>query len=212
MKIKLTIFFVAIAASVAYAQPEKRINLYSAYVFDDKFESYNSSTDYYSGKIMGGYQWGAGFEVKPNEALGLELMYYHQDAKVPVSYYDIIAKTRDFDVGVSYVLLGINKYMKTGKVEPYGGFLLGTAIFTNQHPQNTETTSITKFGLGGRLGVNIWASEKVAVKLQALFLSSVQGFGGGFYFGTGGASTGVSTYSTITQLSLGGGLAFKIGQ
>jgi hypothetical protein len=212
MKINLTIAFVVAAAVAAFAQPEKRINLYSAYVFDDKFETYNSSTDYYSGKITGGFQWGAGFEVRPNEALGVELIYFHQDSKVPVSYYDLVARTRDFDVGVSNIMLGINKYMKTGKIEPYGGFLLGAAVYTNQHPQPAETTSITKFGLGGRLGVNVWASEKMAVKLQAMLLTSVQGFGGGFYIGTGGASTGVSSYSTITQLSLGGGLSFKIGQ
>jgi hypothetical protein len=212
MKIKLTIALVALSVCAALAQPEKRINLYSAYVFDDKFESYASATDYYSGKLTGGYQWGAGFEVKPNDALGVELIYFHQDSKVPVSYYDVFAKTRDYDIGVSNIMLGINKYMKTGKVEPYGGFLLGAAVYTNQHPNPGEVTSITKFGLGGRLGVNVWASERVALKLQCMLLTSVQGFGGGFYIGTGGAGTGVSTYSTITQLSIGGGLGFKLGQ
>ncbi|HWA35565.1 MAG TPA: hypothetical protein VG737_15595, partial [Cyclobacteriaceae bacterium] len=86
MNIKLTIVFVVLTACAALAQPEKRINLYSAYVFDDKFESYASATDYYSGKLTGGFQWGAGFEVKPNDALGVELIYFHQDSKVPVSY------------------------------------------------------------------------------------------------------------------------------
>lgn len=213
MKKNTWIIFFIFAAGSLYAQ-EKRINLYSAYVFDDKFETYNSSTDYYSGKIYGGLQWGVGLEIKPKDEIGIELMYYHQDAKVPISYYDIFAKTRnpDMNVGVSYILLGLNKYLKTGKVEPYGGFLLGTAIFNNQNPQPGEETSKVKFALGARLGVNVWASEKVAVKLQVQFLSSVQGLGGGFYFGTGGSGAGVSTYSSITQLGIGGGLAFKLGQ
>ncbi len=212
MKLKLTLFVVLLSPAAAFAQPEKRINLYSAYVFDDKFESYASATDYYTGKLTGGYQWGGGLEIKPNDALGVELMYIHQDSKVPISYYQVVPKTRDLDVGISNILLGINKYMKTGKVEPYGGLLLGAAVYTNQHPQPGDETSKTKFSLGGRLGVNVWANEKVAIKLQCMLLTSVQGFGGGFYIGTGGASTGVSTYSTVTQFSIGGGLGFKIGQ
>jgi opacity protein-like surface antigen len=199
-------------AAVAVHAQDRRINLYSAYVFDDKFETYNSSTDYYTGKIMGGYQWGAGVEIKPSDNMGVELLYYHQNTQAPVSYYNIAATTRTLDVGVSYILLGVNRYFKTGKVEPYGGILLGTSIFNNQHPQGSEETSKVKFALGARLGVNIWTSDRVALKLQAQLLSSVQGFGGGFYFGTGGSGTSLSTYSSITQLGLGGGLSFKLAK
>jgi opacity protein-like surface antigen len=211
MKRTITVALFLVVVCSAFGQ-EKRINLYSAYVFDDSFETINSSTSYYNGKIIGGYQWGAGVEVKPNEELGVELLYIHQNTNAPVAYYDLTAKSRDLDIGVSYILLGGNRYMKTGKVEPYGGILLGAAVFNNQHPQSGEGTSETRFAVGARLGVNVWTSDRVALKLQAMFLSSVQGVGGGFYFGTGGAGTGVSTYSTITQLSLGGGLGFRLGQ
>ena len=104
--------------------------------------------------------------------------------------------------------------MPTGneKVEPYGGVLLGAVGYVNKYPATGEPTSSTRFALGFRLGATIWASAKVGIKLQAQFISSVQGFGGGFYFGTGGSGAGVSTYSTITQLGLGGGLVFKLGQ
>jgi hypothetical protein len=43
-------------------------------------------------------------------------------------------------------------------------------------------------------------------------LSIPQGAGGELYFGTGGAGAGVSTYSTMMQFALGGGLTFKLGQ
>ena len=70
--------------------------------------------------------------------------------------------------------------------------------------------SATKFAWGLRIGGVIWASEKVGVRLQAQLLSAVQSMGGGFYFGTGGAGAGVTSYSTIYQFGLGGGLVFKV--
>ena len=213
MNKKFLILIFMAATSTLYAQ-EKRLNVYSTYVFDDKFDTYYSSTDYYTGKIIGGYQWGAGFEFKPNRNVGAELLYLHQDTQAPVQYYNIGAVNRTLDIGVNYYLLGINRYMPTGneKVEPYGGVLLGAVGYVNKNPAAGEPTSSTRFALGFRLGATIWASAKVGIKLQAQFLSSVQGVGGGFYFGTGGSGAGVSTYSTITQLGLGGGLVFKLGQ
>ena len=69
----------------------------------------------------------------------------------------------------------------------------------------------TKFAWGFRLGGNIWASPKIALKIQAQIMSATQAAGGGFYFGTGGAGAGVSTYSSIYQFGLGGGLCFALG-
>jgi hypothetical protein len=40
----------------------------------------------------------------------------------------------------------------------------------------------------------------------------VQSGGVGIYAGTGGISTGVSTFSTITQFGFSGGLVFQFGQ
>jgi hypothetical protein len=52
----------------------------------------------------------------------------------------------------------------------------------------------------------------VGVKLQAQLLSITQSVGGGVFFGTGGASAGISSYSSVYQFSLGGGLVFELGQ
>jgi hypothetical protein len=57
----------------------------------------------------------------------------------------------------------------------------------------------------------VWAGEKFGIKLQAQLTSVSQGAGGGLYFGTGGAGVGLSTYSSIYQFGLGGGLTFKLG-
>jgi hypothetical protein len=210
MKVRLVLGILLITSISAFSQ-EKRLNLYSAYVFDDKFETVNSTTDYYRGKIIGGYQWGAGLEFIIKEQISAELLYLHQDTQAPVDYYNFGNVARTYDVGVSYAMLGLSRIMKKDKVEPYGGLLLGAAIFNNKTPNPGEESSKVKFALGFRLGATVWVSDRVGIKLQTQFITSVQGIGGGFYFGTGGAGAGASTYSTITQLTLGGGLAFKLG-
>jgi hypothetical protein len=192
-----------------------RLNGYAAYVFDNSFDTYYSSNTYLEGKIKGGLQWGAGLEFLPNEDYGIEIVYYRQDTKAPISYdYGIGLAEREIDLGVNYIMAGGVRYMNTGneKLQPYGGLLLGAAIFSNKAPEGDEEDSYVKFAWGARVGVNIWASEKVGIKLQAQLLSAVQGFGGGLYLGTGGAGAGVSSYSTLLQFGLGGGLCFKIGQ
>jgi hypothetical protein len=49
------------------------------------------------------------------------------------------------------------------------------------------------------------------LKLQMQLVSVSQGFGGGAYFGTGGAGVGLQSYSSVYQFGMGGGLAFKLG-
>jgi hypothetical protein len=68
---------------------------------------------------------------------------------------------------------------------------------------------VSKFAWGLKAGAIVWATPKFGVKLQAQLLSVAQSVGGGVFFGTGGASAGVSTYSSIYQFSLGGGLVYS---
>jgi hypothetical protein len=97
------------------------------------------------------------------------------------------------------------------KVEGFGGGMLGAAFINVKNPDNGNDNSATKFAWGLRLGANIWASERVGIKLQGQLMSAVQGAGGGLYFGTGGGGVGVSTYSSMLQFGLGGGLTFALG-
>jgi hypothetical protein len=192
-----------------------RLNGYAAYVFDNSFDTYYTSNTYLEGTINGGFQWGVGLEFLPSENYGIELVYYRQDTKAPIRYdYGIGVADREVDLGINYIMAGGVRYMNTAndKLQPYGGLLLGAAIFSNKNPQGDEEDGYTKFAWGARLGVNIWVSEKVGLKLQTQLLSAVQGFGGGLSLGTGGAGAGVSTYSTLLQFGLGGGLCFKIDQ
>jgi hypothetical protein len=199
------------ALTGAYAQGIN-LNLYAGYAFDDKFDTYYTSTDYIEGTIQGGLQWGAGLEFKIRDNYGAELIYFRQDTQAPIRFGGISRPDRTIDLGINYIMLGGVRYLEVAneKVEPYGGLMLGMAIFNNKNPQGGETSSLTKFAWGFRLGTNVWFSDRVGIKLQGYMLSAVQSAGGGFYVGTGGAGAGVSSYSTLYQFSLGGGLVFKV--
>ncbi|MEZ4738294.1 MAG: hypothetical protein R2818_02815 [Flavobacteriales bacterium] len=103
-----------------------------------------------------------------------------------------------------YVMLGGLGYKPfSPAVSGYGGVNLGVGFISGD-------ASATKFAIGGKLGLMFNASSTVGIKVGAQVLSAVQGAGGGFYFGTGGASAGVSTYSSIYQFGFTGGLCIAL--
>jgi hypothetical protein len=201
----------------ASAQEKFRLNGYAAYVFDDKFDSYYDPYNYYNGTIRGGFQWGVGAEFMVRKDYGIELLYLHHGTEAPTTYQSgtgVLVKNTTFDVNIDYIMLGGARYVQKpgSKAEPYGGLMLGVGILNVDNPDNGESGSATKFAWGARLGCNIWASERFGLKIQTQLLSIAQGAGGGLYFGTGGVGAGVSTYSTMYQFVIGGGIAIKMGQ
>ena len=193
-----------------------RLNVYGSYVFEDSFDSYYDYGNYYQGQTQDGFQYGAGIEFEVHPGSSIELLYLREDTNAPTQYYNggLFDKYADFDLGINYILLGGNhSFRKPGsKVEGFGGLMAGMAIVDIKNPQTNYSDSATKFAWGLKGGAIIWASNKVGIKLQAQLLSITQSLGGGVYFGTGGASAGVSSYSSIYQFSLGGGLVFQLGQ
>ena len=193
--------------------PHLRINGFAFYAFDDKVDSYYSSTEYFKGKIKGGFQWGGGLEYMMAPSQGIEISYLRLDTDAPITYYSDGVKNSTFEVATNYIMLGGNRYFPMGgKVEPYAGAQLGVAIFNVMNPDNGKSDNATKFAWGIKAGLNIWASENVGLKLQTGLISAVQAAGGGLYFGTGGVGAGVNTYSTFYQFYVGGGLSFDLAK
>jgi hypothetical protein len=191
--------------------PAIRLHGYALYAFDDKVDSYYSTTSYFNGTIKGGFEYGGGLEVLLSPAQGIEVTYLRLDSEAPMEYYDDGVEFTTFDLASNYILLSGNRYLVVNpKIEPYAGLQAGMVVFNLKNPDSGATGSSTKFAWGLRAGINIWASEKVGIKLQAGLVSAVQSVGGGFYFGTGGAGAGVSSYSSFYQFNLGGGLVFNL--
>jgi|SRR5688572_11710933 len=210
----LLVLTICLSGQVSLAQ-DIRINIYTGYVFDDQFDSYYDAYNYYEGTIEGGLQWGAGIEYMLKPTYGLELLYFRQDAKAPTYYvsdYYQGAQFTEFDLDANYILLGGQRHFgKPGSVvDGYGGLMAGCVVANLSVPDG-GSGSTTKFAWGLKGGANLWFSDHVAIKLQAQLLSATQSMGGSFYFGAGGSGAGLSSYSTIFQFTLGGGLAFRFG-
>ena len=214
MKKNLVIVILLTITSAVHSQ-NIRLNAYGSYVFDDKVDNYYSSTSYFNGTIKGGFIWGGGLEFRVADYYGIELIYQRLDTHTPLEYYDINEseiKNANFDLAINYLMVGGARSVKASeKLEPYGGFMLGMAFLDAKNTTNDVSHSATKFAAGARAGVNIWFSDRMGLKLQAQLITIPQGAGGSLYFGTGGAGAGVSTYSSMLQFTLGGGLAFKLG-
>ena len=108
------------------------------------------------------------------------------------------------------MLSGDGLYNK-GKVEGYAGLMAGVLISDVEAPSVSKSASNTDFAGGGRLGVTIWASPKVGIKLQSQMLAASKATGGETYF-TWYGPIYLNSYSTLWQFSLGGGLTFKLGK
>ncbi len=221
---KKLLFVCSLFLAVAAGAQNLRLNGYALYAFDDAVDSYYSNTNYFEGKIKGGLIWGGGLEFMVHPQYGIELSYLRMDTKAPMTYYSnqppAGVKSSEFDLAINYALIGGMRYSRLNDaVEGFGGLQLGAAFVKATRPGTAivaeATGNATKFTWGLRGGANIFPggkASKVGLKLQLGILSAVQGAGGGLYFGTGGAGAGISTYSSILQFNMGGGLVFKLGE
>lgn len=136
------------------------------------------------------------------------------DSNAPTQYYNggLFDKYADFDVAMNYIMVGGNQsFRRAGSpVEGFIGASIGVGVIGLDNPQTNFSDSITKFAWGLKGGMTYWASSAVGIKFQGQLLSVTQSVGGGVYFGGGGVSTGISSYSSIYQFTLGGGLVFNL--
>jgi hypothetical protein len=209
-KVILSLFFIACFAGIATAQ-KFRINAYGAYVFDEAVSSHNSSTSYYDGTIKGGFQGGAGLEYMFNHTSGVEFNYLHQSANAPFTYFNDGVKSQTFDMGINYYLFDFNHYFELSneKIEPFLGLGLGWAGISASTSASSGNRSAFAWNVKG--GANIALGKVVALRLQAQLVSAAAATGGGYFWSYWGPVY-ATTYTSLYQFSLGGGLVFKLGK
>ena len=83
MKKYFCVVILLLAVVVLKAQEKVRANGYIMYVFDDGFNSYYDSYNYYEGTINGGAQWGLGVEFMAKPEYGVELLWLRQSTTAP---------------------------------------------------------------------------------------------------------------------------------
>ena len=142
--VSVAVLLSTFVSNIAYAQGGININLYGGYVFDDKFDSYYSSSYYYEGKIKGGFQWGVGVEYMVQPEYGIELFYLRQDTNAPTNVNGgvFIGDTRDFDMAMNYIMLAPTKHFLSSneKVEGFASLMGGMVIADASDPDTGSQT------------------------------------------------------------------------
>jgi hypothetical protein len=192
-----------------------RLNFYAAYTFDDGFDVVNDANTYYNGTVKAGVQFGGGLEYMFSHQSSAELLYLHRSTTVPANFkFGTGTQTRKetFDLKHDFIMLsGDGHFGSGGKAEGYAGVMAGVLLSHLEAPSLGKSSSNTNFAWGGRVGTNVWFSPKMGLKLQAMILSASRATGGDYYWSWYGPIY-LTTYSTLWQFSLGGGLTFKLGK
>lgn len=199
---KISLLFLGMFFMIAGIKAQSfALNGFGGYVFQDQV---NFGNVY--GHISDGGFWGASLEGISPHGSGIELLYQQQNAHVPLNYYTggLPANKGKDGAVLSYIMVNGIRYLQNNPhVLPYFGLGIGVGIAS---PESGSSQS--HFAWDIKMGVKLKTSSVVGFKLQAQLFSVVQAAGGGFYVGTGGAGAGVSTYSTIFQFGLVGGITF----
>ncbi len=192
--LSVALFFIVAAG---YSQ-HLSVNAFGGYTFRDKINFSNAYT-----YINAGGMWGASIEGVNAQGTGLELLYQYQSTQTPTTIY-IPSQTISSSTIISYLLLNFEQYYTNNpNIEPYGGLGLGAAFYKSDY---SGSTSETKFAWDIKAGVKFKMSKSVGLKIGAQLLSSSQATGNAFYYGYV-----YTTYATILQFSLTGGLVFDFG-
>lgn len=214
-KLKLIAALILIGSASAYAQPKAYLNGNIGYTFDESFYGYYGEWKYKANMHYGGSAEFvlAGASTRYNERT-IELTYQGMNSDLVPYFNSGSNKPANAQMTVSYITLGGNNYFgKSRKIMGYGGLALGVGIFNGTATVNNQSqdASSTKFAMNFKFGGRFMFTDNIGLKLYTQLNTVVGGVGGGFYFGTGGASTGVSTYTSMTQFGLGGGLTVGFG-
>ena len=150
--------------------------------------------------------WGAGLDVVLPNDITVQLIYTTQSTVITknVSGRD---KTDLTEANIDYWQIGGLRTLPLGKIEPYGGLLLGLAVIRPTEPGYSSTT---KFAVGLKGGIKIWLTDRLGIKGELGMQLPMQGGGFSFGCGGGGCGTGVSTYTTIVQGQVGGGVVLRL--
>lgn len=204
MKKALLSIVIVFMAAVGYSQ-HLSVNAFGGYTFRDKLDLYQTYA-----YINGGGMFGASIEGVNAQGTGLELVYQYQSTAIPVyNYQNNNQVAANNSSVVSYLLLNFEQYyINNPKVMPYGGIGFGVAFYKGNSP-NTSSGSQFAWDLKG--GVKIMASSNIGVKIGAQLLGSAKATGTSFYVPYPGYVYPYTTYTTILQFGLTGGIVFDFG-
>jgi Outer membrane protein beta-barrel domain len=172
----------------------------------------------YNGKLRTatGPSYGFALDIPVQKAMAVELSYTRQDGAI--DYDTRNGKTKLTDMSVNYWHIGAVRGLTEGKIRPFVTTSLGATYYSpsassvNIEGEDFRVDSVTKFSfaIGAGFKAYFGKAEKIGIRASIKTLPTLYNTGGGVWFGTGGASVGV-TGNAIWQWEAAAGLTVKFG-
>ena len=159
---------------------------------------------------------GFALDIPVHPAMAVEISYTRQEGGL--DYDSLGRKTRLTDMSVNYWQIGATRGLIDAKVRPFVLTSLGLTYYSPDNGTididgetfNLSTTTKFSFVIGAGFKTYFGKSEKIGLRATFKVLPTLYNTAGGVWFGTGGASLGV-TGSAIWQWEAAAGLTVKFG-
>ena len=171
----------------------------------------NMQGDYGDVHIYDNAQYGGIISIAISRVMDVDLLYNRSDTRASINYFDPVNNLSYLEVplSINYMHIGFTKNFRVNPtVSPFIGLNLGTCLFAPKANYSDQWF----FSVGLNAGAKIYFGKRFCFCLQAQGLMPVQGTAFSLFVGSGGASGGVSVYSTLFQFGFTGGLIFRLGK
>ena len=186
----MLIFLTIAIASPVWAQKVEIAPFYG-YQFGDSFVVSRGEVKYDASA-----NWGFTVGVEIEDELKFELMYSRADTKLEFRELGSIGQEILFDMSVQYFHGGI--LYEVDASDRVRGFFTGSAGVTFFDPE-PDLSGEWKFSFAGGVGVKLFMSDHIGIRLQGRLLFPVLGTSGGFACGLpGGCFVGINAWTTIS--------------
>ena len=189
-----------------------------------EFSSYggymlSGSSNYYEGEIGvdNGPVFGATLGYDMGNGIQVQFLYNRIWSGGNVFIYPTFGLPTgaryDFDLIIENYHLGAEKTLGGNEmVKPYGAFSLGVGVYKPKNVEgNFNLSSETRFSMGLGLGVKVFPTEKIGLKIQAKMFMPMTFGGLGIFCSSGsGCGGGASFDVPIIHGEFSGGIVIRI--
>ncbi len=159
---------------------------------------------------------GLALDIPVHPSMAVELSYTRQDGALDYDSRGSITKLTD--MSVNYWQIGAVRGLTKGKIRPFVTTSLGLTYYSPSdnsvviEDETFDVSSSTKFSfvIGAGFKAYFGKAEKIGIRATMKVLPTLYNTGGGVWFGSGGASVGV-TGDAIWQWEAAAGLTVKFG-
>jgi hypothetical protein len=202
MKKLILICSIFLLPMLIQAQRTVEITPFGGYVFASRM----SGADGYV-RFIDNAQYGGMISFGVSRSMDVDLIYNRSDTKAQVNLSSYPYSVNP--ISINYMNIGFTKNFRINPtVSPFFGFSMGACLIAPKS-NNIYDYWFFDFGLSG--GAKVYFGKHFGLRLQAQMYVPMQAAGYTIYFGTSGAGSGISVYSTMVQFGFTGGLIFRLG-